>query len=92
MALMTARPWKDPRNGVNHLRQRTPRDLLARLKGKAVSLPVGDTFCIVRVGDSVQASLRTKDPAEARTRHGVADGALKRYWSAATSGPKAASR
>nr|WP_306426616.1 DUF6538 domain-containing protein [Methylobacterium soli] len=77
---MTARPWKDPKTGVYHLRQRTPRDLLARLKGQTVALPVGDAFVKVKVGDIVQASLRTKEAAEARSRHAVADGALKRFW------------
>lgn len=87
MALMTARPWKDPKTGVYHLRQRTPRDLLVRVKGQTVSLPVGDTFVSVKVGDIVQASLRTKEAAEARTRHAVADGALKRFWGAQKVGP-----
>ena len=76
MVLMTARPWKDPKTGVYHLRQRTPRDLLARLKGQTVALPVGDAFVTVKVGDIVQASLRTKEASEARNRHAVADGAL----------------
>ncbi|SFG63143.1 DUF6538 domain-containing protein [Methylobacterium gossipiicola] len=87
MALMTARPWKDPKTGVYHIRQRTPRDLLVRVKGQTVSLPVGDTFVSVKVGDVVQASLRTKEAAEARTRHAVADGALKRFWEAQKAGP-----
>lgn len=82
MALMTARPWKDPSTGVYHLRQRTPRDLLVRVRGTSVSLPIGDNVASVRVGDIVQASLRTKEASEARIRHSVADGALKRFWEA----------
>ncbi|GJD93084.1 Tyrosine recombinase XerC [Methylobacterium iners] len=35
----------------------------------------------------VQASLRTKEVTEARTRHAVADGALKRLWDAERNGP-----
>lgn len=87
MALMTARPWKDPKTGVYHLRQRTPRDLLVRVKGQTVSLPVGDAFVSAKVGDIVQVSLRTKEAAEARSRHAVADGALKRFWEAQKAGP-----
>lgn len=87
MALMTARPWKDSKTGAYHLRQRTPRDVLARVKGQTVSLPVGDTFVTVKVGDIVQASLRTKEASEARARHAVADGALKRFWDAERKGP-----
>lgn len=88
MALMTARPWKHPKTGAYHLRQRTPLDLVARVKGQAVSLPVGETTVTVKVGAVVQACLRTKDAAEARTRHAVADGALKRFWEAQRQGPK----
>lgn len=32
------------------------------------------------VGPIVQASLRTKEPREARHRHSIADSALKRFW------------
>ena len=87
MALMTARPWKDPKTGVYHLRQRTPRELLSRVRGTSVSLPIGDSVASVRVGDIVQASLRTKEASEARNRHSVADGALKRFWEAQRHGP-----
>ncbi|GEP08057.1 hypothetical protein MOX02_60950 [Methylobacterium oxalidis] len=87
MALMTARPWKDPSTGVYHLRQRTPRKLLARVKGQSVTLPVAEGFASVKIGDIVQASLRTKEAGEARKRHAVADGALKRFWEAQEAGP-----
>jgi integrase len=87
MTLMTARPWKHPTTGAYFIRQRTPLDLLHAVKGRAVSLPVGDGFVKVKVGDAVQASLRTKDAAEARSRHAIADGALKRFWEAQRNGP-----
>lgn len=87
MALMTARPWKAPKTGVYHLLQRTPRDLLPRLKGTTVSLPIADEFATVRVGDIIQASLRTKDAREAKQRHAVADAALKRWLDAERNGP-----
>ncbi|WP_373622082.1 DUF6538 domain-containing protein [Methylobacterium sp. OAE515] len=80
MSLRIARPWKDPKTGVYHLRQRTPADLVARLKGQTVSLPIGEVWASVTVGSIVQASLRTKEPREARLRHSIADGALKRIW------------
>ncbi|CAO4182709.1 DUF6538 domain-containing protein [Methylorubrum populi] len=87
MALMTARPWKHPKTGTYYLRQRTPLDLLHSVKGQSVALPVGDAFITVKVGDAIQASLLTKDIAEARSRHSVADGALKRFWEAQRKGP-----
>lgn len=87
MTLMTARPWKHPKTGTYYLRQRTPLDLLHSVKGQSVALPVGDAFITVKVGDAIQASLLTKDIAEARSRHSVADGALKRFWEAQRKGP-----
>jgi hypothetical protein len=53
MALLMARPWKDPKSGVWHLRQRLPQDLL-QLKGQAVTLPVGERFFSVKIGEVVQ--------------------------------------
>jgi len=79
MALLMARPWKDPKSGVWHLRQRVPQDLL-RLKGHTITLPVGDRFSSVRIGEVVQVSLRTKDQREAKERHAAADAALRRFW------------
>lgn len=34
----------------------------------------------MKVGPIIQASLRTKEPREARLRHSIADGALKGFW------------
>lgn len=51
------------------------------MKGQTVELPVGDGWARVTVGPIIQASLRTKEPREARSRHAIADGALKRIWS-----------
>jgi integrase len=79
MALIMARPWKDPKSGIWHLRQRVPQDLI-HLKGLLVTLPVGDRFVSVKVGEMVQTSLRTKDQREAKERHAVADAALRRFW------------
>jgi integrase len=80
LSLRIARPWRDPKTGVYHLRQRTPSDLVARLKGKTVQLPIGEAWASITVGAIVQASLRTKEPREAKVRHAIADGALKRIW------------
>lgn len=82
MPLRVARPWKDPKTGVYHLRQRTPRDILPSLKGQSVTLPVGSLRISVTVGAIVQVSLRTKEPSQARIWHSVADGALKLLWQA----------
>lgn len=86
MSLRIARPWKHPRSGVYHLRQRTPSDLLQRLRGQSVTLPIGEASASLTVGPIVQASLRTKDPREAKVRHAIADGVLKRFWHAHQAG------
>jgi len=52
MALLMARPWKDPKTGTWHLRQRVPQDLI-QLKGQSVTLPVGDGFVSVKIGEVV---------------------------------------
>ncbi|MGU3326927.1 DUF6538 domain-containing protein [Methylobacterium mesophilicum] len=82
MSLRIARPWKNPRTGVYHLRQRAPSDLLVGLRGQTVWLPIGSAWASIKVGSVVQASLRTKEPKEARARHSAADSALKEFWQA----------
>lgn len=78
MAFTMARPWKD-KTGKLHFRQRTPSDLRA-LKGAFVSLPLGRHFKTIKIGEMVQMSLHTRDAAEAKRRHAIADAALKRFW------------
>lgn len=80
LSLKMPQPWKDPKRGVYHLRQRTPSDLLSKLKGQTVTLPVGEASVRVTIGPIVQISLRTKEPAIAKVRHAIADGALKGFW------------
>lgn len=87
MTLPMARPWQDKSTHVYHLRQRTPVDLLARLKGTRITLPVGDRPVTVKVGDVVQVSLRTKDKGKAKELHAIADAALRRQWEAQRHGP-----
>jgi integrase len=87
MALVMARPWRNPKTGMWHLRQRTPRDLLARVKGHTISLPIGPERASVKVGEIVQVSLRTKDGRKAKELHAVADAALKQLWEIERNGP-----
>src|SRR3712207_6180877 len=86
MAFAMARPWRHPKYGVLHLRQRTPSDM-GHLKGTLVSLPLGDQIKSVKVGEVVQMSLETRDPTEAKRLHAIADAALKRFWEAHRAGP-----
>ncbi len=86
MALTMARPWRN-KHGVYSLRQRTPADLIQRLRGQKVTLPVGEAFAEATIGEMVQVSLRTHDPAQARSLHSAADAALRRYWDTARRRP-----
>ncbi|WP_415926921.1 DUF6538 domain-containing protein [Methylobacterium sp. 4-46] len=72
--------------GVWYLRQRTPADLL-KLKGLQVSLPVAGTSATVKIVAMVLVSLRTREPAEARTRQAGADAAPTQVWDARSRGP-----
>jgi integrase len=56
------------------------------LRGQSVTLPIGEALASLTVGPIVQASLRTKDPREAKVRHAIADGVLKRFWHAHQAG------
>jgi len=89
MLVMAPRPWKDPKTSVFHLRQRNTRShLLDRLKDRFVVLPVGDgKISKVKIGQCVQVSLRTKDPAEAKRRHAEAVSAPRDFWSVNETGP-----
>lgn len=71
-----------------YLRVGVPRDIAKAAKGRTLTLPIGDTFCSVTVGDAVKASLRTKDVAEAKERHTKASAALHEFWQSVRSGPK----
>lgn len=60
--------------------------MLLRLRGQSVTLPIGEASASLTVGSIVQASLRTKDLREAKVRHAIADGVLKRFWHAHRTG------
>jgi hypothetical protein len=72
--------WKHPKTGVLYLRQRTPSDLVVYLKGQPVTLPIGDIQRTVRIWDSVEVSLRTKNPGIANARAHRVNRALNEFW------------
>jgi Phage integrase, N-terminal SAM-like domain len=53
MILRMAAPWKDPKTGVLYLHHRTPKDLVSRLKGRKVSLPMGGGLQEIAIGNIV---------------------------------------
>lgn len=88
MALKMARPIANPRTGIWMFKVRVPSELRQRAKGHRVALPIGDEFVTVTCGEFVEASLRTRDPKEAKNRHVKADAALKSFWESLRHGPR----
>ncbi|ANY82977.1 hypothetical protein BB934_32690 (plasmid) [Microvirga ossetica] len=86
MVLKMASPWKDPKSGVFYLRVRVPTDLRAKVKGQTIGLPIGDKIVQAKAGETVKASLRTRDPREAKVRFSTALTALNDYWEAVRKG------
>ncbi|WP_428980997.1 DUF6538 domain-containing protein [Lichenibacterium dinghuense] len=86
MALKMAQPWRDPKSHAWNLRQRTPPEVVNKLRGETVMLPVGAGVAVGKVGATVQASLRTSDPRTAKERHAEADVDLRRLWDRHRSG------
>jgi integrase len=92
MVLKMASPWQDPKSGIFYLRVRVPADLLPKVKGDLISLPVGGRATQTRVGDVVKLSLRTREPREAKTLFAAAHVALNDYWTAIRKGPSSLSQ
>jgi len=88
MSLSMPSPYKHPKTGVYYLRQRVPADLKDKAKGQTVALPIAGALKSFSPGDSVKASLETKDPAEAKARYREADAALSKFWEALRKGPQ----
>ncbi len=71
MVLVMARPTKRPTSSFHQFRQRIPADVLKAARGVPLSVPVGDTrlsLTITATAETVQFSLRTRDPREAKAR------------------------
>lgn len=64
------------------LKVRVPSDVLPKVKGRKLDLPIGEDVIPTTIGEFVEASLRTRDPTEAKARHSAALAAVLRYWSA----------
>jgi hypothetical protein len=88
MALIMVRPIKSKRSNIYRFKVRVPADLRVRMRGESLTLPIGDTLQTVVVGEFIEASLRTRDPVEARKRHARADAATRELWDAKRQGPK----
>ena len=55
-----------------NFRRRIPKDVLPQLRGRTLTIPVGDETTTVRISEgreAIRVSLRTTDPAQAKERH-----------------------
>ncbi len=68
---------------MKQLRQRIPTDLREKAVGQVLVIPLGNDEATVRITpqmETVQVSLRTRDPVEAKARHVVAMAYLNGVW------------
>lgn len=87
MVLSMPSPYKHPDTGVYWLKQRVPTRLVAMAKGQSVTVTVDEVPCVVKLGEYIKVSLRTKDPAEAKRRAHDVEGEFSRVWLSFESGP-----
>lgn len=97
MALLMPRPIRRPDTSFLTFRARVPADVIEAARGQTIVLPFPseggepEHIAFVRPGNEVKFSLRTRDPAIAKSRHGLALAELERRWNAIRSGPQALS-
>ncbi|MBO9589455.1 DUF6538 domain-containing protein [Devosia sp.] len=87
MVLPMPSPYKHKATGVYWLKQRVPSRLVARAKGQAVTVFVDEVPSLVKLGEYIKVSLRTKDPAEAKRRSQDAEAEFSRIWLSFEDGP-----
>jgi hypothetical protein len=70
-------------SSIPYFAQRIPSDVRTRAIGRILSVPVGDQLVAIKVTprtESIRFSLRTRDPVEAKIRHGRAAAHLEGLW------------
>jgi len=80
-------PYKHPSTGIYWLKQRVPARLVAIAKGRSVTVTVDGVPSVVKVGEYIKVSLRTKDITEAKQRSNEAEGEFNRVWLSFDNGP-----
>jgi integrase len=77
------RPVKRSGSRIPQINKRIPRDLLERLRGLTLEVPIGDDFVPVRIGptaESIRISLRTAEPSTVKIRHAAAAAHLEQVF------------
>jgi integrase len=90
MVLKMARPTRRAGSSLHQFKQRIPLDVRDKAARKMLVVPVGDTMVTCQIGpttQTIQFSLRTRDPDEARVRQAVALAHVEGFWRALRDGP-----
>ena len=80
MGLRMASAWKHPATGTYYLRERVPADLVNRVKGRKVAVPVDGQPRQVILGELIKLSLGTKEPKIAKALHRDTAAAVEELW------------
>ncbi|MBB3903591.1 site-specific integrase [Methylobacterium brachythecii] len=82
---------KRPGSSFHQFVQRIPADVIGKVRGMTLTIPVGETVVVRRISAAtpdVRISLGTRDDNEAKHRHAVATGYLQGVWRAVREGPR----
>ncbi|MET4635621.1 DUF6538 domain-containing protein [Kaistia defluvii] len=90
MPLKMASPMKRKGSSLHQFRKRIPADLIGKVDGIDLQIPIGESFVTKRLSaktDTIVMSLQTRDPSEARRRHTVVTAYLDSVWDGIRFGP-----
>ncbi len=87
MVLRMPSPYKHPSTGIYWLKQRVPARLVGTAKGKSVTVTVDGLPSVVKVGEYIKVSLRTKDAALAKQLSHEAQAEFNKIWVSFDAGP-----
>ncbi|GEO99928.1 hypothetical protein GCM10007887_23110 [Methylobacterium haplocladii] len=91
MPLAMPRPMKRPGSTVHQFVQRIPADVIDKVRGMTLTIPVGETVVVRQVSSTtpdVRVSLGTRDGNEAKQRQAIVTGYLQGVWRAVREGPR----
>ncbi|WDR00866.1 integrase [Devosia sp. J2-20] len=87
MVLPMPSPYKHKITGVYWFKQRVPARLRTAAKGKSVTITVDEAPSVVKLGEYLKVSLRTKDAAEAKRRGNDAQSQFDLVWQSLSDAP-----
>lgn len=91
MLVRLVRPMKRKESSYFQFTQRIPADILQKVRGQTLALPVGSALVTRRVSQKanvIKLSLRTRDPVEAKIRQAKLLAHLESVWQSYRNGPR----